>query len=223
MANIYKHIIWDWNGTLFNDVELCVKLINSVLAKRELPALSVEQYRSIFTFPVKDYYALAGLDFTKYSFEELGKEWMDEYQEQRFHAGLYSLAEEVLKKIHSNGIEQSILSAYKHDTLLEMVNHFNLRHYFTHLTGLDHIYATSKVDLGKDLMEKLNHEKGEVLLIGDTVHDFDVAKEIGVDCILIAEGHQSKSKLLACGVNVYDNMNDLMQNSKIISKGLSIN
>jgi phosphoglycolate phosphatase len=215
MRHIYKHIIWDWNGTLFNDVELCVNLINSVLTKRDLPALSVEQYRSIFTFPVKDYYALAGLDFTKYSFEELGKEWMDEYQERRFEVGLYSSAEEVLNKIHSNGIEQSILSAYKHDTLLEMITHFNMNRFFTHLTGLDHIYATSKLDLGKDLMKKLNHLNSNVLLIGDTVHDFEVAQAMKIDCILIAEGHQGKEKLIPCGVDVYDSLVHVIENAVI--------
>ena len=215
MAHIYKHIIWDWNGTLFNDVELCVKLINSVLTKRDLPALSVELYRSIFTFPVKDYYALAGLDFAKYSFEELGKEWMDEYQERRLEVGLHSNAEEALNKIHSNGIEQSILSAYKHDTLLELVTHFNLNRYFTHLTGLDHIYATSKLDLGRDLMKKLEHVNSNVLLIGDTVHDFEVAQAMNIGCILIAEGHQSKEKLLPCGVDVYDSLEQVIANAVI--------
>ena len=215
MAHIYKHIIWDWNGTLFNDVELCVKLINSVLTKRNLPALSVEQYRSIFTFPVKDYYALAGLDFAKYSFEELGKEWMDEYQVRRFEVGLHSNAEEALNKIYSNGIEQSILSAYKHDTLLELVTHFNLNRYFTHLTGLDHIYATSKLDLGRDLMKKLEHLNSNVLLMGDTIHDFEVAQAMNIGCILIAEGHQSKEKLLPCGVDVYDSLEQVIANAVI--------
>lgn len=215
MAHIYKHIIWDWNGTLFNDVELCVKLINSVLTKRDLPALSVERYRSIFTFPVKDYYALAGLDFTKYSFEELGKEWMDEYQERRFEVGLHSNAKEALNKIYSNRIEQSILSAYKHDTLLELVTHFNLNRYFTHLTGLDHIYATSKLELGIDLMKKLEHLNSNVLLIGDTVHDFEVAQAMNIGCILIAEGHQSKEKLLPCGVDVYDSLEQVIENAVI--------
>jgi phosphoglycolate phosphatase len=157
MAHTYNHVIWDWNGTLFNDVELCVDVLNGLLVRRNLPVFSIEAYRNIFTFPVKDYYAKAGLDLEKYSFEELGKEWMDEYESRRLEGKLFSSAEKVLQLINSNGIEQSILSAYKQDTLLELVNHFHLKNFFTHLTGLDHIYATSKLDLGKDLMKKLNH------------------------------------------------------------------
>lgn len=214
-VHTYKHIIWDWNGTLFNDVDLCVNLINNVLKKRNVPALTKEKYKAIFTFPVKDYYALAGLDFNKYSFEELGKEWMDEYQERRFEVNLYPQAEEILNEIYKQGIEQSILSAYKQDTLHELISHFKLNHFFTHLIGLDHIYATSKLELGKNLMQKLNHHNSSVLLIGDTVHDFEVAQAMNAGCILIADGHQSKEKLIDCGALVFDNLEQLIHQAVI--------
>ena len=222
MAHTYKHIIWDWNGTLFNDIELCVNIINAVLSKRNLKVLSVEEYRNIFTFPVQDYYAKAGLDFEKYSFKELGKEWMDEYQDRRLESRLFDNAQEILRKISKQGIEQSILSAYKQDTLLELVNHFNLGHYFTHLTGLNHIYATSKLDLGKDLMKKLNHLNSSVLLIGDTVHDFEVAQAMNAGCILVADGHQSKEKLIECGVDVFDNLEHVIKKANISQNGFVI-
>ena len=215
MTRTYTHIIWDWNGTLFNDVELCVDVLNGLLVRKNLPTFSIEAYRDIFTFPVKDYYAKAGLDLEKYSFEQLGREWMDEYQRRRLEGKLFPGVKEVLRVINSNGIEQSILSAYKQDTLLELVDHFGLRSYFTHLTGLDHIYATSKIELGKDLMKKLLHHNSNVLLIGDTVHDFEVAQEMNAACILVADGHQSKEKLIRCGVNVYDNLKQLMANAII--------
>jgi len=171
---------------------------------------------------VKDYYAKAGLDLKKYSFEELGKEWMDEYESRRLEGKLFPKAEEVLQIINSNGIEQSILSAYKHDTLLELVNHFNLYHYFTHLTGLDHIYATSKLDLGKDLMKKLNHLNSNVLLVGDTVHDFEVAQAMNAGCILVADGHQRKEKLIECGAGVFDNLENVIKKAIISPNGFVI-
>ncbi len=222
MAKAYKHIIWDWNGTLFNDVELCVAILNNLLRSKGIPAVTLHVYKDIFTFPVRDYYAKAGLDLEKYSFKELGKQWMDEYQRRRLEGKLFGRVNEILDKISKNRIEQSILSAYKQDTLLELVNHFELRHYFTHLTGLDHIYATSKVELGKDLMKKLNHHYSNVLLIGDTVHDFDVAQELNAGCVLIADGHQSMEKLLKCGVTVYNNLDELIINSTISSKGFIV-
>ncbi|MEJ2616368.1 MAG: hypothetical protein P8Z35_15535 [Ignavibacteriaceae bacterium] len=75
----YKHIIWDWNGTLFDDVELCHNIINGLLIRNEIEEISLQRYREIFDFPVKKYYKTAGLDFNKTSFEILGKQFMDEY------------------------------------------------------------------------------------------------------------------------------------------------
>ena len=208
MARI-RQIIWDWNGTLFNDVELCREIINGVLKRRSLGELSLTAYRNIFTFPVKDYYEKAGLDFEKYPFEILGREWMDEYEMRKGECGLHEGAANLLDKISGRGIGQSILSAYSQHTLEETVKQFGLDKYFSHLAGLDNIYATSKVENGKELMNKLGNGKGETLFIGDTVHDYDVACEIGADCILIAGGHQKKQRLVDCGVTVYNSLKDI--------------
>ena len=210
MIEKYKHIIWDWNGTLLNDVLLSVDIINKILTERNLKPLSEEKYKDIFTFPVKEYYQAAGIDLGKFSFEELGKEWINEYDIRRSEADLHKGVVEVLEFIRSKKIGQSILSAYSQDALEDVVNQFNLKKYFTYLVGLDHIYATSKIGLGKKLMKILNHESADVLLIGDTIHDFKVAREIGADCILVANGHQSSRRLLTCGVPVQNNLDEIL-------------
>ena len=65
----YSHIIWDWNGTLLNDAWLCVEVMNGMLAKRNLPIRTLNQYMDIFDFPVKDYYVKLGYNFEKEPFE----------------------------------------------------------------------------------------------------------------------------------------------------------
>lgn len=206
--NNYKHIIWDWNGTLLNDVGLCVDIINGVLAKRNLDALTFEKYRKIFTFPIKDYYIKAGFDFTQYTFEEVGLEWMREYERRRTECLLHSGVEETLLLLKQNNIGQSVLSAYPHSTLIEIISHFNLNGFFSYIIGLNNIYATSKIELGKDLMKKISNGKERTLLVGDTEHDHEVATEIGADCVLVANGHQSKEKLLTCNVPVFDTLGE---------------
>jgi phosphoglycolate phosphatase len=206
--NNYKHIIWDWNGTLLDDVGLCVDIVNGILLKKNLSSLSLDKYRNIFTFPIKDYYIRAGFDFTQYSFEEVGQEWMREYERRRTECVLHSHAKEILFLLKRKNINQSILSAYPHSTLIEIISFFNLNDFFTHIIGLNNIYATSKVDLGKELMKKIRNGKESILLVGDTEHDFEVSKEIGADCILIANGHQSKEKLLNCDAQVFDSIEE---------------
>ncbi|MBI2417144.1 MAG: HAD family hydrolase [Ignavibacteriales bacterium] len=208
--NTYKHIIWDWNGTLLDDLELCVSLINNILTERNLPELSKEAYQNIFTFPVIDYYKEAGLNFETESFEEVGRIWMDGYEENKHTCHVMRGAKNFLAKIKSLHIRQSVLSAYSQHTLVEIIKSHGLLDYFDHVKGLDHIYATSKVGLGKELMAALQLQEGEALLIGDTLHDKDVALEIGADCILVAKGHQSFERLTASGVPVFHSLEEVL-------------
>ena len=156
MINSYKHIIWDWNGTLLNDVDFCKKIINRILIENKLPELSLKKYREIFTFPVQDYYKTAGLDFSKTSFEILGKDFINEYEIKKFSCNLYENVVELLSAIHRKGIKQSVLSAYLQDNLINVLDHYNLAQYFDNIVGLDNIYAGSKAHLGLKLIEELD-------------------------------------------------------------------
>ncbi len=212
MIRKYKHVIWDWNGTILNDVELCVDVANNLFRKKNIPQITLEKYKSIFTIPVKDYYIEAGFNFDNESFEVVGKEWMDEYEERKYECSLYTDLVKVMESIQRSGIQQSVLSAYKQDLLNEMINKFELDKYLEHVIGLDNIYAASKLHLGKALMNKLCNGHGETLMIGDTVHDYDVAIEIGADCALIAAGHQEYEKLVKTGAQVFKNLSELTEN-----------
>ncbi|WP_304130858.1 HAD family hydrolase [Ignavibacterium album] len=209
MKNKIKHLIWDWNGTLFNDVQLSVDIINNLLKINKLPQITYEKYRDIFTFPVSDYYKLAGFDFNKTSFEILGKMFMEEYENRKYEMNLFNGAKEILELVRSRGISQSVLSAYKYDTLLEVLEHYCISEYFESVSGLDNIYAGSKEHLGIELRKKLNFHKSEILLVGDTLHDADVAKAMDVDCVLISNGHQSADKLKANGNLVLSDLSEL--------------
>lgn len=206
----YKHIIWDWNGTIIDDVDLCVELINWLLKERNLKTISKDEYKNIFTIPVKNYYAALGFDFEKESFEIIGSKWIEEYERRKFECKAYPGIVEVMEKIKNLGIGQSILSAYSQHTLEEMADHFGLTQYFSHIVGLDNIYAAGKLHLGQQLIKKLGNGKGETLMIGDTEHDFEVATEMGADCILLSSGHYDKKRLETLGVKVIDSISELL-------------
>ncbi len=215
MIKHYKHVIWDWNGTIFSDVALGIEIVNGLLRERGLPLVDEKSYRDVFTIPVKDYYVRLGFDFTKEPFEVVGKFWMDEYERRKFECGLYEGIMEVLEGVRQRGIGQSILSAYPQHTLDEMVDHYGLRKYFTHITGLDNIYAASKLHLGKALIDRLGAGKREAVVIGDTEHDYEVACAMEADCILIANGHQSKARLQALGAPVLDDVAELVLSAPV--------
>jgi phosphoglycolate phosphatase len=206
MSQKYKHIIWDWNGTLFNDVHLCNDIVNNLLEKNGIAPLSLQTYREIFTFPIKNYYIEAGFDFSKTSFEILGREFMDEYERRKTEAAIFNNVRDILEFVKGRGLTQSILSAYVQNVLEEFVEYFKIRDYFIGLAGLDNIYAESKIEIGKKWIEKLRYDEKDILLIGDTKHDFEAAEALGVDCVLVTTGHQSQKRLEECGVKVFDSL-----------------
>jgi phosphoglycolate phosphatase len=210
MIQKYKHVIWDWNGTLLNDTALCVNIINGLLKSKNLDILTLDDYRLIFNFPVKDYYEKAGFNFSQYTFEDVGRQWMDEYERRKGETTLFNGAKDVLSYIKSAGIDQSILSAYSHHTLVEIIAYHGLGEYFKYVTGLDHIYATGKLEIGIELIGKLNCRKEEIVLVGDTIHDYEVANSLKIKCILIANGHQSRERLLACNVPLLNDIREII-------------
>lgn len=195
----YKHIIWDWNGTLVDDVWLVVEIMNKMLKKRHLAIIDEKKYREIFDFPVTKYYLKLGFDFSKESFEQLTVEFIGEYYDRFNECKLFKQAEDVLERIRQKGILQTILSASKEDTLIDKIKYYGIDKYFQKIIGLDNHYAESKIERGKKWVERLNINPQKVLLIGDTVHDFIVSKHMGCDCLLIANGHHSFAKLAKLG------------------------
>ena len=207
----YKHIIWDWNGTLFNDVKLCADIMNILLTQESLPGISIERYKEIFTFPVIEYYKIAGHTFEKKSFEVLGKQFMVEYELRKSNCDLFSGVKELLKKLQEKNITQHLLSAYEQESLNAIVNLYSINIFFENIVGLDNIYAGGKSHLAHELWRRINSNgKDEnILLIGDTIHDYEVAKEINSDCILLSHGHQDEERLLKLGIPVAGNFNEL--------------
>ena len=205
----YNTIIWDWNGTLFNDVAWCIEVLNSMLSKRNLKTVAgVSEYHSVFCFPVIDYYRKVGFDFNKESFEVLAAEFIEKYHsDDRNKSCLFPGVSEVLLDIKDAGVAQVILSASKINYLEQQVSYFDIRDNFTELLGLSNFYAASKIDVGLEFINR--NSNTNAVLIGDTKHDYEVAKALGIDCILIPNGHQSRETLMSCGVSVLDNITDV--------------
>ena len=204
----YTHIIWDWNGTLLDDVAWCMTSINTMLKKRGLPTLdSVEAYHRVFGFPVIDYYRRVGFDFDKESFEKLAAEYIEIYHDNKSDASLFSEAKGILADFQNKGIHQIILSASEIKHLLSQMEPFDLSLFFDEILGISDIFATSKIDLGKAYVKRTQPERA--VLIGDTIHDKEVADALGVECILVANGHQSINALLSVNAVVVDSLADV--------------
>jgi len=215
-----KHIIWDWNGTLLDDRWLCVESINKSLLKRNLPLIDEEKYLDIFCFPVENYYKKLGFDFEKEPFTVSGSEFIANYNarfnEPELHLGVVQL----LNYVESAGLTQSILSAGKQEYVNDWITHHHLKKYFIKIMGIDNHYASGKTVIGKNWVLEMEYDLEEVLMVGDTIHDLEVANAMGIKCVLIAQGHTNYSRLQKTGAPVF---NDLFEFRKYLQALLPLN
>ena len=201
----YSHIIWDFNGTILDDVNTGIMSVNALLRDRGLKTLdSVDEYHKVFGFPIIDYYKRLGFDFEKEPYDKIAHEWVALYLENVKRANLYDGVREVIEEIHSRGIPQIILSATEKTMLESQLSSLGIRKYFDEVLGLDNIYAHSKIEIGREWMNAVSPQRA--LFIGDTEHDVETAKCIGAECVLVCGGHQSKEKLSGCGAKVLENI-----------------
>ena len=200
-----SHIIWDWNGTLLDDTQACVNSINVLLAKRGVPIIDVTNYRDIFGFPVIDFYRRINFPLASEDWSLVAREFHDVFLADTTFK-LQSSTVETLKRIQSLDIGQSILSASEQSILDQMLAGYGIRSFFSHVCGVNNLYGDSKIAIGHQLLARVTLPKESVVIVGDTLHDVEVAHALGVSCVLIAQGHQSRIRLEQAGVPVFDDM-----------------
>ncbi len=210
MENI-RYIMWDWNGTLLDDLQINFEIENALLRRRGLREMeSIEKYHQVFTFPIIRFYEKMGFDLENEKFEDIARDYVCEY-EQRFHeAEIFEDAERVIRYFRTAGVEQIILSMTENKWLFSQVAFHGIDHLFSDILGTGDIYARSKVDIAKKWMEEKGVSGDEVLFVGDTTHDFEVAQSIGCECVLIARGHNSREALSKTGARVIDSISELI-------------
>mgnify|MGYP005843012475 CR=1 FL=1 len=205
----YSEVMWDWNGTLFDDAWLCVEAMNGLLRCRGLPELTPERYADIFDFPVERYYRRLGFDWSRETFEAVGLEFMRVYEARRLECRLRLGAVEALARWRRRGARQHLISGYRQDTLDELVARYGVREWFDDVVGAEDVFARGKLDLGARWREARGAGAGPRLVIGDTVHDFEMARVIGADCVLLPCGHNSLRRLAACGTTLRSSLDEL--------------
>lgn len=205
-----SHIIWDWNGTLFDDVGAALIAINAMLEVRQLPLLDLEGYRRRFGFPVIDCYRALGFKFSTHAeWDAVAKEFHSVYNR---HANRYQLvpgASETLAQLSAAGIPMSVLSASEVNTLRNFLKFYSIDGFFANILGHSDLYGSSKIELGCSLMTRIEVDPSTVLLVGDTRHDFEVAQAMGCRCVLYLNGHQDRVRLEGCGCQLISDIREI--------------
>ena len=113
----YSHIVWDFNGTLLDDIMAGIDAVNVMLAQRGLATIeSVDAYRELFCFPIIKYYAKLGFDFDKEDYYSvLAPEWVAMYLENYKHSELTPNSKQTLQPWRNGIFADSALRNRDHN------------------------------------------------------------------------------------------------------------
>ncbi len=191
---IPSHILWDFNGTVLDDVEPCIKSINALLIRHGLdPIPDRDEYQKVFGFPVSEYYKRVGFDFDKTSFDILAVEWVELYNRLSTPLKLCPNIEKALSYAAGLKIPQLILTASDTEMAKGQLKELGVDGYFDGIIGNDNIKAHGKSEIAAEWNNKVKPERA--VLIGDTEHDAQVADLIGAECVLVSCGHMAYDRL----------------------------
>lgn len=205
-----EHVIWDWNGTLLNDANFAVSIMNSILSECSLPLLDLARYRAIFGFPVQDYYDQLGFEPHHPAFRSVADQFIQRYESRATACQLHENARPTLAELERRGVGQTLLSAAERGSLRRQVVDHGLDGFFDAVLGVGDHYARGKTAVGREWFRSSGLDPTRTLFIGDTVHDFEVAQAVGVECVLVSNGHQSKQRLEEMPCPVIDSLDEMV-------------
>lgn len=202
-----QYILWDWNGTIMDDVKIALDAVNHMLFQCQRPAITLEAYRRAMDTPIIHFYEQF-FDMEKVSFSWIAQEFNEYYGAHEGELFLHEGILEQLKEFQQRGSQQIILSSSATDIIRNYVQKYGILPYFSEILGADNLLSESKIERAVHYFQDHQMALDQAVLIGDTVHDFEVAQALGVDCVLLARGHQDKESLVACGCPVYESIRE---------------
>jgi phosphoglycolate phosphatase-like HAD superfamily hydrolase len=204
------HLVWDWNGTLLDDLALVVAATNASLASVGGPSVTTEEHRRDFHRPVSSYYAqVLGRLVSDEEFRKL---------DEAFHVAYAQLLPEcalsagALQALAGWSGTQSLLSMWFHDELVPCVEGYGLTSYFSRVDG--QILHPTGVGGGYKAPHLVRHlaalglSGSDCVLIGDSVDDAEAASAVGARVVLYSGGFTHHDRLVATGFPVTTTLAD---------------
>ncbi|MGN0885892.1 MAG: HAD family hydrolase [Candidatus Spyradenecus sp.] len=197
-------VIWDFNGTLIDDLQACLDALNAILRAHHLSPLSREDYRRRFDFPVAAFYHSLGMaPATPFDWEALSESFHLRYLFSK-HLRLQPGARECVGAFREGQMRQGVLSALEQGLLEMQLQQFGLAAEMDFVLGSSNYEGASKAQAAERLALH-----GPVVLIGDTLHDAEVARAQGWQCLLCAAGHQTPERLARAGYPVVESLREV--------------
>ncbi|MGK5548935.1 HAD family hydrolase [Streptomyces sp. URMC 127] len=202
------HIVWDWNGTLFHDIDAVMAATNAAFAEIGLEPITLERYRELYCVPIPRFYErLMGRLPTDAEWEHMDGVFQRHYHDHHLRCGLAEGAETLLEGWQESGGTQSILSMYGHENLLPLVRTFGIERRFLRVDGRTGPSGGSKAEhMARHIAGLEGIPAVRTVVIGDALDDAVAAAHVGAHAVLYTGGSHDRAALAGAGVPVVDTL-----------------
>ncbi len=204
----YSTLIWDFNGTLVDDVHAALAAVNDMLTKRNQPTIDLDRYQQEVDTPIINFYNNVFLPGTLV-FSDAVVEFNIGYDKYLPEKPLMDGAQEMLRFFSSRGKRQTVVSASNVQKVTRMLTSLGIINYFERVIARDDYMAGDKLHLAKQYFQEESIDPSDALVIGDCVADWQMAKALGADCVLITRGHQGRREFSVTDAVIIDNLSEL--------------
>ncbi|GHG82962.1 HAD family hydrolase [Streptomyces griseocarneus] len=202
------HIVWDWNGTLFHDVDAVISATNAAFAELGLEPITLARYRELYCVPIPRFYErLMGRLPTPAEWDHMDTVFQRHYRDHHIRCALADGAESLLRRWQEAGGTQSIMSMYGHEDLLPLVRGFGIERRFIRVDGRTGPSGGSKAEhMARHIAGLDGVSARRTVVIGDAVDDAVAAAHVGAHAVLYTGGSHSRESLAEAGVPVVDSL-----------------
>ena len=203
------HIIWDYNGTVINDVDASVAAVNDMLTSRGLPTTTKTEYTDTVSLPLDKYYS--GLGITDADMSKLSQEFRKYCKKHENLINVFSDFYIVIEQAINLGIKNILISSLYNEFLFSDLEKHDLIKYFDKIIGMNDTLVGSKFENAKTYIKQNELNPNNILFVGDLISDAQIAKKLGAKCVLIPNGHNSKQRCLLQEVTVLESLKCLIK------------
>ncbi|MGA0854251.1 MAG: HAD hydrolase-like protein [Luteolibacter sp.] len=187
---MFRNLIFDWSGTLVDDLGPVIEATNTVFARYDLPPYDRERFRREFRLPYSEFYAelLPDVPLT-----ELEVHFRPAFSAAKTPVTVLPHAREKLEWCTQHGIRAFVLTSMDPQAFEKQLDNFNLRHHFeaTYSGVID------KRDMIHEIIGRHRLKPQETAFVGDMTHDVETARHGGLSSIAVLTGYQHAEVLAA--------------------------
>lgn len=217
LKKMKKLAVFDWNGTLFDDLHANLAGANAALAIASLPAIDLETYQRTMLFPISDFYYHHGVTAEVFAkeHERILNAFLETYESEADECGLRDKTLDILSALVDEGYECIILSNHFMDEVMGRVQKFEIEGYFSEISCNTKGCIKGATQLNKEERLKAyirngNYDSSSSFIIGDSLEEPAIADRLGLRSFSVTGGCFDAQRLFKQNTEVINCFSELL-------------